>query len=200
MAKYYIVYGPPIFNLMALFGKISHPNQVLSYMCNKEAHLLNADNYLEYLEVDPWKQKVSMAETLAMECYTLTYLANMIAKRDGQSKIFLADGKRRTLAQIIDAQGQKPAAVFISAMSANFPAAVIAAAVLNHGRIPVIIGGIHVSTSPEDVSIYLRKYAPHPDLIAQVIGPADGQNISQILHDLEAGQLKETYYGKTSLE
>ncbi len=200
MAKYYIVYGPPIFNLMALFGKISHPNQVLSYMCNKEAHLLNADNYLDYLAVDPWKQKVSMAETLAMECYTLTYLGNMIAKRDSQGKIFLADGKRRTLAQIIHAQGQKPAAVFISAMSANFPAAVTAAAVLNHGRIPVIIGGIHVSTSPEDVSIYLRKHAPHPELIAQVIGPADGQNISQILRDLETGDLKETYYGKTSLE
>jgi radical SAM superfamily enzyme YgiQ (UPF0313 family) len=200
MAKYYIVYGPPIFNLMALFGKISHPKEVLAYMCNMQTDLLNGENYLDYLQFEPRKQKVSMAETLAMECYTLTYLANMIAKRNGQSKIFLSDGKRRTIAQIINAQGQKPAAVFISAMSANFPTAVAAATVLNHGRIPVIIGGIHVSTSPEDVSIYLRKYAPHPNLIAQVIGPADGQNISQILHDLEADDLKETYYGKNSLE
>lgn len=200
MTKYFVVYGPPMFNLMALFGKITHPHQMLSYMCDKDANGIHAGNYSDYLHFNPVKQKMSMAETLSMECYTLIYLANIIAKRDGRSKIFLADGKRRTLQQIIHLQGRKPAAVFISAMSANFPAAVAAATALNHGQIPVIIGGIHVSTSPEDVSIYLRKQVPHPELIAQVIGPADGQNISQILRDLEAGTLKETYHGKSSLE
>ncbi len=200
MTKYFIVYGPPMFNLMALFGKISHPHQMLSYMCDREAGRLNADNYLDYLHLNPNKQKMSMAETLSMECYTLTYLANIIAKRDGCSKIFLADGKRRSLQQIIRMQGRKPAAVFISAMSANFPAAVAVATVLNHGQIPVIIGGIHISTSPEDVTLYLRRHAPHPELIAQVTGPADGQNISQIIRDLEAGSLKESYHGKNSLE
>ncbi len=200
MAKYYIVYGPPIFNLMALFGQIAHPNQILSYLCNRDAARIGADNYLGYLRFDPDKQKKSMAETLTMECYTLIYVANMIARSDGDSPIILADGKRRTLAGIIAEQGEKPAAVFITAMSANFPAAVAAATVLNHGRIPVVIGGIHVSTSPEDVSIYLRKYVPHPELIAQVLGPADADNISRILSDLAAGDLKETYRGKTSLE
>jgi len=200
MAKYYIVYGPPIFNLMALFGRISHANQILSYLCHCDGDRIGADNYLDYLRFDPDKQKQSMAETLTMECYTLIYVANMIARRNGGCPIILADGKRRTLAGIITEQGQKPAAVFITAMSANFPAAVAAAAVLNHGRIPVVIGGIHVSTSPEDISIYLRKYVPHPELIAQVLGPADDDNISLILSDLAAGDLKETYHGKTSLE
>ena len=200
MPKYYIVYGPPIFNLMALFGQIFHPNQILSYLSNLDADGITADNYIDYLRFDPDKQKKSMAETLTMECYTLIYVANVIARRDAVSPILLADGKRRALAQIIAERGEKPAAVFISAMSANFPAAVAAAMVLNHGRIPVVIGGIHVSTSPKDISLYLRRYVPHPKLIAQVIGPADAHNISRILRDLAAGDLKESYHGKTSLE
>ena len=200
MAKYYIVYGPPIFNLMALFGQISHPNQILSYLCNRDAALITADNYVDYLQFDPDKQKKSMAETLTMECYTLIYVANMIALRDSVSPIILADGKRRTLPQIIAEQGQKPAAVFITAMSANFPAAVAAAAVLNHGRIPVVIGGIHVSTSPEDSPSIFANTSPHPELIAQVLGPADAHNINRILSDLAAGDLKEIYHGKTGLE
>lgn len=198
--NYYIVYGPPVFNLMALHGRISNPVDLLSFICEIDAARLTGNNYIDYLSHQPHKEKKTMAETLAMECYTLTYVANMIARCDSQDPVILADGKRRTLGQIIARQGGKPAAVFITAMSANFPSAVAAALALNHGGIPVIIGGIHVSTSPDDVATYIRNYAPFPELIAQVIGPADSGTITAILNDLSAGRLQETYFGRTSLE
>ncbi|MFZ1984606.1 MAG: radical SAM protein [Desulfatitalea sp.] len=200
MENYYIIYNPPTFNLTALFGKISRPDQILAYLCDKDADAIDGDNYLEYLRFAPRKEKKGMAETLAMECYTLTYIANVIAKCDDRGKVFLADGKRRTLAQIITQSGRKPTAVFITAMSANFASAVATTLALNHGEIPVVIGGIHVSTSPDDVAVYIRPHLPFPELMAQVIGPADSTIMSRILGDLAARRLEATYYGQTSLE
>ncbi|MDA8137970.1 MAG: radical SAM protein [Desulfobacteraceae bacterium] len=201
MAKnYYIVYSPPIFSLMPLYGRISHPSDLLTYLCEKDAAQLNENNYCDYLSPVARKEKKTMAETLAMECYTLTYIGNLIAKCDPLLSVILADGKRRILAQIITRQGHKPEAVFITAMSANFPSAVAAALALNHGRIPVILGGIHVSTSPADVNTYIRQCAPFPELISQVTGPADSGNIRSILADLKSSNLKDSYSGQTSLE
>lgn len=198
--SYYIVFNPPTFNLMPLHGKISHPKELLSFLCNQKIELIDHDNFIKYLEFCPQMQKKSMAETLAMESYALPYIANMIAKYDRRAKIILADGKRRTLAQIFAERRRLPAAVFISAMSANFPTAIAAAWVLNHGKIPVIIGGIHVSTSPDDLDIYLKKYAPFPELITQVIGPADSNSMGGVMHDLTAGRLQATYHGRVTLE
>ncbi len=198
--EYYIVYGPPIFNIMALYGRISHPKELVTYLCSKDISCITADNYQTYLDFAPSKQKKGMAETLAMECYTLTYIANLIAGCAPNAKIILADGKRRTLAQIIQWQKKKPLAVFMTAMSANFPAAVAATMVLNHANIPVIIGGIHVSTSPDDVPEYIRRHVPRPDLVTQVIGPADFHNISEILTDLSEQRLAEVYRGSKVLE
>ncbi len=200
MKRYYILYGPPTFDFMDQFGQISRPDELLSVLCAKDARHIDEGNYLEYLRFDQNKQRKGMAEALAMECYTLTYVANMLAKCGIRDRIILADGKRRTLERIIADAGAKPAAVFITAMSSNFPSAVAAALALNHGKIPVVIGGIHVSTIPEDVSIFLRPYVPYPHLIAQAIGPADSHSTSAILNDLETGRLADTYRGQTSLE
>lgn len=197
---YYIVYNPPTPDLMELFGKISHPKELLAFLCDKKAEAIDHNNFSEYLEICPEKQKVGMADTLAMECYALTYVANMIDKYDGRAKIILSDGKRRTPARIIAQQQQAPAAVFISAMSANFPSALAAAWVLNHGKVPVVIGGIHISTSPEDLDIYLRQYAPFPDLITQVVGPADSNIMGNLMQDLASRRLQPAYYGRISLE
>jgi hypothetical protein len=197
---YYILYNPPTFNFMDLFGKCTHPNELLSFSSGRDANRIDDSNYLNYLEVNPAMHRRGMADALAIECYTLEYIGHMIARCGAKAKIILADGKRRTLDHIIRAEGNRPAAVFITAMSANFPAAVAAALALNHGKIPVIIGGIHVSTCQADVGEFLLKHAPLPQLIAQVHGPADTANITQILKDLGAGRLKGTYTGRSSLE
>lgn len=200
MKPYYILYGPPTFDLMNRFDKISHPNELLSCLCGKAPDGINESNFLAYLRFDKAKQRKSMTDALAMENYTLNYVGNMIAKCGAQGQIILADGKRRTLAQIIAEEGKNPAAVFITAMSSNFPVALAAATALNHGKIPVIIGGIHVSTSPADVDVFLRRHVPHPHLLAQVSGPADSENITAILRDLSKGRLREAYCGRHSLE
>jgi hypothetical protein len=197
---YYILYNPPTFNFMDLFGKCAHPNDLLSFSSGQDADCIDATNYLHYLEHDSAMHRRGMADALAIECYTLDYIGHMIARCGANAKIILADGKRRTLHHIIRTEGDRPSAVFITAMSANFPAAVATALALNHGKVPVIFGGIHVSTCKADVGEFLLKHVPFPQLIAQVHGPADTSNITQILEDLGAGRLKETYTGRCSLE
>jgi len=198
--EYHIVYSPPAFNFMDRFGKITHPLDLLTFMCGRDARSLNADNALDFLRFDPARQRKGMAETLAMECYTLEYVANIIARCAPRSQVILSDGKRRTPEQVIACRGKKPAAFFMTAMSANFPTAVAVALVLNHLRIPVILGGIHVSSSPDDVQTYIRAHAPHPELIAQVIGPADRRTMERVLADLPDGKPAATYRGETILE
>lgn len=200
MSRYCILYSPPTFNFMEQYGRISHPSHLLSFLSGKDVKNINNKNYLEYLQLDPGKLRKGMAEALAVESNTLDYIGNMIAKCGFKGKIILADGKRRTLRQIIQSEGEKPAAVFITALSTNFPSALTASLALNHGKIPVIIGGIHVSTSPADVSDFLRKHAPFPGLIAEARGPADSKTITRILEDLASGCLKESYSGHTTLE
>lgn len=185
---------------MERYGKIQRPIELVSYLCGFDHHFIDEDNYLDYLQFDSAKQRKGMAETLGIDCYTLVYVANQIASCDPAAKVILADGKRKSLPEIIEAQGAKPCAVFITAISANFPAAVATAFPLNFAKIPVVIGGIHVSTSPDDVSLYLRKESPHPELISQVIGPADSNCVSEIIDGLFAGRLKERYYGRTVIE
>ena len=114
-----------------------------------------------------------MLEQLAIESYSLYYIANQLCKADSTARVIMADDNRKTIGQIISGEGKKPAAVFMTSMSSSFAAACAATLVLNRVNIPVIIGGIHVSTSPQDIDIYLRSYLLRPELVAQVIGAGD---------------------------
>lgn len=67
--------------------------------------------------------------------------------------------------------------------------------IVNHAKIPVVIGGIHVSTSSNDVINYIKKYCPFPDLVSQVIGAGDFQVLESVLADLDTGTQKSDYYG-----
>lgn len=198
--RYYIVYNPPTYNFMGRYGKIQRSIELVSYLCGLDHHLIDEDNYLDYLQFDSGKQRKGMAETLGIDCYTLSYVANQIANCDPAAKVILADGKRKTLPEIIEAQRAKPSAIFMTVISANFPAAVAASFPLNFAKIPIIIGGIHVSTSLDDISQYLRNHVPYPKLISQVIGPGDTNCIRQILNGVNSGHLKESYFGNTSIE
>ncbi len=197
---YYIVFHPLVYNLMDLMGLIETPLQILSYLTSLDANLLNADNYLEYLEFDITKKRASLVEILAIESYALLYIGNQIADAMPTRRVILCDGKRRTLQQIIRQRGKKPKAVFITAMSANFPTAVAVALVLNHARIPVVIGGIHVSTSPADIDTFIRDVCPHPALVTHVTGAGDRQTIARVLADVEKGRLQRNYRGYHLIE
>jgi len=85
-----------------------------------------------------------MLEQLAIESYSLRYISNQICKADTNARVIIADDNRRTIEQIISAEGKKPIAVFITAMSSSFQGACVATLVLNKVNIPVVIGGIHV--------------------------------------------------------
>lgn len=199
-STYYIAYNPLTYSLMDLHGKINDVMDILSYLTELDSSKLSASNYLDFLSFDADKERKGMVETLAIESYTLSYIANQIARVDRTCRVVLSDGKRKTLREIITREKCRPRAVFMTSMSSNFPAAAATIILLNHAQIPVIIGGIHVSTSPEDLNIYVKKHLPYPDLVSQVFGPGDSKVFKTVLGDISSGNLKSEYFGSTTIE
>ncbi len=197
--KYYIMYNPLTFNLMDILGNCSTSLDLLSYLSGLDTSKLSAGNYLDFLSLDLSKQRKGMVETLGVESYAAQYIANQIVKIDTDARVILADGKRRNLQDIIKENG-KPDAVFITSMSSNFPTVIANVIPLNFAKIPVIIGGIHASTSPDDVDTFIKSNVPYPELVSQVKGGGDSEVISEILFDLEEKVLKSEYIGNKTIE
>ncbi|WP_300465420.1 radical SAM protein [Desulfobacula sp.] len=197
--KYYIVYNPVTYNLMESIGKCQTPLDLLSDITNKDAAQLNQENYLGYLDFDTRKEKLGMVETFAIESYSIIYVANQVAKFDPNARVILSDGIRTRIQDIIRKNG-KPAGVFISAMSSNFPTAVCTGIALNHGGIPVVLGGIHVSSSGQDVDIFIKQHVPNPELVSHVRGGADSDVMGPLIRDLNKGTLAQSYTGYKMVE
>ena len=161
---------------------------------------MNSKNFLQFTDFQQEKQRTTMVDALAIEMYAGIYIQNQLARLAKDHTIVMVDGKRRLMSQVIKDKKALPQAVFISAMSSSFPAAALTAIVLNHAKIPVIIGGIHVSTMPEDVDTFIRKYSPYPSLISLVKGAGDSIVIRSILNDLKNNSLKNEYSGYTLIE
>ena len=198
-APYFIVYNPMTVNAMDALGTCTTPLDLLGVLAKKKGSHLSEETWLDFLAFNPDLDKRGMVETFAIESYAIYYVANQIARHRPDSTIILADGVRRTVGEIIRKNGP-PEAVFISSMSSNFPTTVCTTLALNHGRIPVIIGGIHVSTSPKDTDRFIRDHIPHPELVSEVKGSGDTQIMGQILNDLKKGALKKAYTGMTTIE
>lgn len=200
--KYYIMYTPSTFNLMEKIGedKFSVVDTV-EYLTGKKLEECNGENFTEFLTFNKKLIRKGMLEQMSLESYSSYYIANQLCKADSEAKVIIAaDDKRRTIGQIISGKGKMPAAVFITAMSSNFQTACAATLVLNRVRIPVIIGGIHVSTSPFDIDIYIRSYVVHPELISQVLGAGDSSTLKEIVTDIADSRLKIKYVGETPIE
>lgn len=199
--NYFIVYNPLTYQIMDLMpADAITPVDVISYLTGQNAKELNADNFLKYIDFQPEKQRTTMVDALAIEMYAGIYIQNQLARLAKDHVIVMVDGKRRYISQVIKEKKNPPKAVFISAMSSSFPPAAATAIVLNHAKIPVIIGGIHVSTMPEDVDVFIRKYCPHPELVSIVKGAGDSTVINAILDDLKNNSLKSEYAGYTLIE
>lgn len=195
------MYNPLTFNLMDLqVNKETTSVHLISYLTGMDGFKLNTDNYIDYLDLDMQKQRKGMVETFGIESYAALYIGNQMAKYAPDKKIIQVDGKRRTIREVILGEGMKPKAVFITSMSSNFPTAVAVTIILNHAKIPVIIGGIHISTSLNDVNDFIKRYCPYPELVSQVVGPGDTQVISQIVLDLNSENLQEEYEGSMTVE
>jgi len=194
------MYNPLTFELMDLIGKGFSVNNLLSYLSGKNAESICEKNYLEYLDFDPDKERIGLTELIGVENYSTYYIANQIAGIDSRLSIIIADGKRRKIDNVIRDMGKKPEAVFITSMSSTFPTAVAVSIALNHGGIPVVIGGIHVSTSHDDVSTFIKKNIPNPELIAEVRGPGDRKTIARVMKDLKNGDLQAEYIGSKPIE
>lgn len=198
---YFMVYNPLTYQLMDLMLADSiTPIDVISYLTGQNAHEMKADNYLQFIDFQPEKQRATMVDALAIEMYAGIYIQNQLARLAPDHTIVMVDGKRRFFSQVIKEKKHPPKAVFISAMSSSFPAAVLTSIVLNHAKIPVIIGGIHVSTMPEDVDTFIREYAPYPELISMVRGAGDSTVITDILKDLKTNSLRKEYSGEKLIE
>ncbi|MFP4039895.1 MAG: B12-binding domain-containing radical SAM protein [Desulfosudaceae bacterium] len=201
MSEYFIVYNPIAYDLM---GK-AHDNSatmvdILSYITNRDATRLNQDNYLDYLQFDLSRIRHGLNEFFGIENYATYYVANQVAKFKKNARIYVADGYRRKIGTLIQKNQRQPAAVFFTCISANFPVGALIAIVLNHARIPAVLGGIHVSSVPEDVDLLIRRHCPHPELISLVRGPGDSQVVGRLLQDLDRSCLKPAYTGSITLE
>jgi len=191
---YFIVYNPLSYAMMDLLpGDSLTPLDVISYLTGRDAHALNPDNFIEFLDFPLRKQRVTMIDTLAIEMCGAVYLQNQLARLSPAHVIVMMDGKRKNFSRVIREKGCLPRAVFITSMSATFPTAAMTAIVLNHGRIPVVLGGIHVSTTPEDVDAFIKPYVPYPELVSVVKGAGDS-------FDLEQGKPKPLYVGHQFVE
>lgn len=197
--NYYIVYNPVTYNLMDSIGSCQTPLDLLGYISNRDTNKLNEHSYLDFLDFDPCKEKKGMVETFGIESYAIIYIGNQVAKFAPDAQVVLSDGIRNKIKDLIIEYG-KPKAVLISSMSSNFPTSVCTAIALNHAKIPVIIGGIHVSTSGHDVDMFIRKYVPHPELVSYVRGGGDSQVMGQLMRDLKNGGLKSSYTGYKMIE
>jgi len=198
MVNYHVVHNPPSFETISLIGKATTVFDLIAWLSDKNKEKLNKNNFMEFLNRDLSKQRQGMAETMGFENHASIYIAKQIARKDKHSEIILTDGRKRKLSDAI--KKQKPKAVWITCLSSNFASAVADAIVLNHGKIPVIIGGIHVSVSPEDVDTYIRNQVPYPKLISIVQGPADSDVIKKIILDLNKNKLKKSYVGLRTIE
>jgi len=201
MGKYFIVYNPATYELMNIDrDKCTSPLGLITYLTNRDASHLNQENYLDFLYFDLHKRRVGMVETFGIENGAAIYIGNQIARLAPDTQVIQADDHRAALREAIERQGTKPAAVFMTSISSNFPGAVAAAIVLNHAHIPVVLGGIHVSTSPQDADLFIRAFCPYPELVIQVRGPGDSRVIGGVLRDLEQGTLQSQYEGHITIE
>ncbi|HOG89973.1 MAG TPA: radical SAM protein [Smithella sp.] len=199
--KYYIMYDPTTVDLMGKIGDQHFETvDVVEYLTGRKLVDCHDENYTDFLTFDTNLLRKGMLEQMAIEPYKAYYIANQICRADQEAKVILADDTRKTIGQIISEQGYKPIAVFMSLISSTFPTACAATLVLNRAGIPVVIGGIHVSTSPHDIDIYLNRYLPHPELVAQVIGAGDLSTIKEIVADVKNSNLKKAYYGQIPIE
>ena len=199
--QYYIMYDPTTVDLM---GKIGDDNftteDIVEYLTGRKLAACNDENYTEFLTFNTHLLRKGMLEQMAIEPYKAYYIANQICRADQTAQVFLADDTRRTIGQIISEEGKKPIAVFMSLISSTFPTACAATLVLNRVKIPVIIGGIHVSTSPHDIDMYLKRYLSYPEMVSQVIGAGDLSTIKEIVADVKNSNLKKEYHGKIPIE
>jgi len=199
--KYYIMYDPNTVNLMEKIGLNDFAViDIVEYLTGKKLQDCNEDNFTDFLTFNPNLFRRGMLEQMAIEPYNAYYIANQICRVDQSARVILADDNRRTLGQVIAGEGGKPAAVFISVISSNFPTACAAILVLNKVHIPVVVGGIHVSTSPQDIDTYLGRCLPYPELVTQVIGAGDVSTIADVVSDISRHGLKKEYHGSTPVE
>jgi len=199
--RYYIMYDPTTVDLM---NKIDDDHfavtDIVDYLTGRKLETCHEGNYTEFLTFNINRLRKGMLEQMAIEPYKAYYIANQICNADQDATVILADDTRKTIGQVILEKGKKPAAVFMSLISSTFPTACAAILVLNRVNIPVVIGGIHVSTSPDDVDVYLKRYLPHPEMVSQVIGAGDLSTMKEIISDIAHGSLKKEYHGKIPIE
>ena len=103
------MYNPVTYDLM---GMVDHQTatlfDVLAYLTNRKAFDLNKENYIEFLKFDPARFRHGLNEFFGFENYATYYIANQVAAIEKDVTIFIADGRRRKICDIIKEQGSKP--------------------------------------------------------------------------------------------
>ena len=118
--SYFIVYNPLTYQIMDLMRNGSiNPIDVISYLTDQDARALNSENFLNFIDFQPEKQRATMVDALAIEMYAGIYILNQLARLSKDHTIVMVDGKRRFFSDVIKEKGKRPDAVFISSMSSS---------------------------------------------------------------------------------
>jgi len=191
----YVVYCPAVYDLMSINRRnLQSIVELVEYLAGQKF----SSDKVSILKMLNFRRELrKQNEGLELDTLGQYYIAQQIAIADPVARVILADNRRRPLAQVLEQE--EVAAVFITTMSAGFPVAIVATILLNHLCIPVIIGGVHVSTSPQDFP-HFTKDIPFPEIVAQVINAGDKSVISQIIVDLREKRLKKEYHGRVWVE
>ena len=120
--KYYIMYDPTTVNLM---GKIGDNNftmvDIVEYLTGNKLETCNERNYTDFLSFNTNLLRKGMLEQMAIEPYSLYYIANQICRADQNARVMLADDNRRTIGQIISQGRKKTGGCFYFSYQFNFP-------------------------------------------------------------------------------
>lgn len=198
---YCIVINPLTFGLMDIRGIPDlSPIDLISYLTGKNAKQISKSNFMDFTNLDLSRERQGLMELTGIENYSVYYIANQISRVAPDLRVYLADGKRRKIDWIVEKEKKLPKAVFITAMSSSFPTMAALSIALNYGDIPVVLGGIHVSATPEDVDIFIRSHVPRPDMISVVKGPGDSRVVREVLDDIDEGTQKSLYQGYETIE
>lgn len=199
----YAVHNPSTYDLSELIGRGSEsPTDIAKYLSSAETNGIDGQQDITRKELAPLlrfndgKRKIGVGEAWGVGSHAQYYVAQQIANLEDEARVALTDCVKKPLADVVEACD----AVFITSMSSNFPTAVAMAVLLNRARIPVVLGGIHVSGSMQDVDTYVREHVEHPELVAAVDGAGDTEVIREILSGIHDDNLKKTYEGSVTTE
>jgi hypothetical protein len=136
-----------------------NPVDVISYLTEQDAHALNSENFLNFIDFQPKKQRATMVDALAIEMYAGIYILHQLARLAKDHNVVMVDGKRRSFPTSSKKKEncQRP---FYFLHELEFSGGRLTAIVLNHPKCPSLSGANTYQPCRMMWILFFRKYVP----------------------------------------